>query len=461
MGSDDVNAVLHYLATNRTALWALQTGDRGTLSEEIKEGAKRYNVVFRENTDPVRLIATWATNSSCPKGLKDAMDEYRRQRQQVRKERTAFLTRTRLYIAPGLQIRRRAALKIITVRKIPSSYPSYGTIIADTREIYDKWYPHFAHGKQADCRLKRLPLQILDDRLLQIDIGPNESVLLKDESGALLGFVLRDFCPDRGLLDWATATAKLQIPVRRNIRKEDTGKLVLMGYSAGSRSKTMFDWVRNITKKMTEDEKARNDMAGSVLFAVAWQLMKSQVPQEVIDDFNDFVSSLGIRRMDRCSEKTSKEEESTGNVHREANVKVTICDTKGGRGRLGFAMDDKEFEFTDVQLAPPSGVVGQNYSRSAEAKGADFLMANIGVRIRQASNTAIGWRPNCNHGTSLPNCNPQDENPDFEQTGLAFVTSNRLASAWRKYQAGVISREEAEREAAVEETAEDDGDGEK
>ncbi|KAG6820043.1 hypothetical protein H0H93_006180, partial [Arthromyces matolae] len=204
--------------------------------------------------------------------------------------------------------------------------------------------------------------KILDVNRLQKDIGPTESVVIKDESGHLVGFVLRNFCPDEALLQWATQVAKMQIPVRRNIRKEDTGKLVLMGYSAGSRSKTAFDWVRNITKKMSDEQKAASDMAGSVLFAVAWQLMKSQVPQEVIDDFNDFVKALGIRRMDKEAGGNGGKADVAPRDSGDGKVKVSIRGVEQGRGRLGLAVGEEEFEFDNVELAPPSGVVGQNYS---------------------------------------------------------------------------------------------------
>ncbi|KAG6817223.1 hypothetical protein H0H93_007413 [Arthromyces matolae] len=363
MGRDDLKALLHYLSTNRSALWALQSGDREVFNEEVREGARRCNVKLRDNAEPVRLIGTWATNASCPEVLKSALAEYRRHRQQARRQRMTFLTRTRLYISPGLQIRKRSTIRIVAVKTTKSSYPPYGTIIADTREIYNKWYPHFIHGKQADSRLKRLPLQILDVNRLQMDIEPSESVVIKDENGHLLGFVLRNFCPDERLLQWATQVANMQIPVRRNIRKEDTGKLVLMGYSAGSRSKTAFDWVRNITRKMTDEQKVTSDMAGSVLFAVAWQLMKSQVPQEVIDDFNDFVKSLAIRRMDKGADATSWEGDNGGRDRGEGKVKVSILGVQEGKGRLGVAVGEEEFEFDNVELAPPSGVLGQNYSR--------------------------------------------------------------------------------------------------
>ncbi|KAG6836575.1 hypothetical protein H0H93_006531 [Arthromyces matolae] len=458
--ADDTKAMLDALGTNSVALLALHMGNRDDFCAEAREVARQYKVDLGPNTDVFRLISTWSTKASCPQSLKNALSDLRVQKKETRRKRTAFLTRTRLYVSPGLQIRMKAAIRTITVKTRVKGYPPYGTIIADTTTIYNLWYPHFVFGKQADSRLKRLPLDVLDKCQLQLDIGPHESVLLKDDRGQLLAFVIRNFCPDRSLLDWATAEANKQIPLRRNIRKEDTGKLVLMGYSAGSRSKTAFDWVKNITKKTTEAEKLESDAAGSVLFALAWQLMKSQIPQEVIDDFTDFVKDLRIRRMDR------------GTQERNSKTLVDISRAEENHGTLRVAVGKEEFEFDNVELAPPSGVVGRNYSRTLSAQiramhrerhphkwavswtmyrtpaatGSDFFLANLGIRIQQASNTAIGWQPACSHGTSLPDCRPDEDDPTFRQIGVAFVTSNRLAGAWKKYQAGLITREEAEKE---------------
>lgn len=65
------------------------------------------------------------------------------------------------------------------------------------------------------------------------------------------------------------------------------------------------------------------------------------------------------------------------------------------------------------------------------------------MRVRQAPNTLIVWRPTDAHGSSLPDVDPHDENPHFCQRNLAFVTSERIAKAWEEYQKDRKSAEEA------------------
>ena len=81
-------------------------------------------------------------------------------------------------------------------------------------------------------------------------------------------------------------------------------------------------------------------------------------------------------------------------------------------------------------------------------------MARFGVRIQQAPNTLIVWIPSDAHGTSLPDVHPDEVTPAFYQRGLAFVTSVRIAGAWKEFQANQKTADEAAQ--MVEEAGEDD-----
>ena len=75
--------------------------------------------------------------------------------------------------------------------------------------------------------------------------------------------------------------------------------------------------------------------------------------------------------------------------------------------------------------------------------GCHFYIAGYGIRIQQASNTLIAWQPGDEHGSSLPDCDPSEISPKFCQQGVAFVTSNRLESAWVKLCDGSFTRQQA------------------
>lgn len=77
-------------------------------------------------------------------------------------------------------------------------------------------------------------------------------------------------------------------------------------------------------------------------------------------------------------------------------------------------------------------------------EGGNFYFAHYGVRVQQAPNTLTVWKPSEPHGTSLPAIDPRAKGtPVFCQRAIAFVTSDRMALAWKEYQADRKSAEDA------------------
>jgi hypothetical protein len=139
------------------------------------------------------------------------------------------------------------------------------------------------------------------------------------------------------------------------------------------------------------------------------------------------------------------------------------------KGTYMVEVDGIPIEFHGVELAPPCGVFGVNYSRylplsinkhqtqyylrhihfeyqphryamawttdrtAGSEAGGHFFHAAYGVRIQGAANTLTIWEPRSHHGTSLQNVDPLDKSPSFHQTGMSIVTSNTIKSAWKKY----------------------------
>lgn len=77
--------------------------------------------------------------------------------------------------------------------------------------------------------------------------------------------------------------------------------------------------------------------------------------------------------------------------------------------------------------------------------GGHFFIASHGIRIQQAANSLIIWKPTLWHATSLPLQHPRKPDTVFSQSGLAFVTSPRLPKAWKRYRDKKLSKEDAER----------------
>ncbi len=108
--------------------------------------------------------------------------------------------------------------------------------------------------------------------------------------------------------------------------------------SAGSRSCPHFDWARNIIgrrRSQSEIDDANHD--ASSLFAFVWQMMRKKLPEDIIADFDNFMQEGGMPRMG-------------GNG-------------TAVKGSYNVDIAGNDFTFHNVELAPPSGVIGQNYSR--------------------------------------------------------------------------------------------------
>ena len=118
--------------------------------------------------------------------------------------------------------------------------------------------------------------------------------------------------------------------------------MVQVGFSAGSRHAPAFDWVRNLRKNIDPavQEEVNNDI--SAAFALFWNLCRFWLPSTIIADVDNFMQESNIYPM-----AANSAEKPYGNLN----------------GKYIITVDDTEFEFTDACLAPPAGVVSQNYAR--------------------------------------------------------------------------------------------------
>ncbi|RDB16118.1 hypothetical protein Hypma_003386 [Hypsizygus marmoreus] len=161
---------------------------------------------------------------------------------------------------------------------------------------------------------------------------------------------------------------------------EDPGVLAQAGYSAGSRSATApaFDWVKNIRSRKHAAEKGDDMNAkSSSAFAFFWNMLRVQLPGEVLDDFSDFLAEMGSLRMD---------------------VKI----------------GDDEFQFHGAELAPPAGVCAENYSRANHYEFQPHMFGAAWTTSRSL------WIPRDVHGTAASGFSLSDKDPSFYQRGLAY-----------------------------------------
>ncbi|KIL56127.1 hypothetical protein M378DRAFT_17358 [Amanita muscaria Koide BX008] len=124
------------------------------------------------------------------------------------------------------------------------------------------------------------------------------------------------------------------------------------------------------------------------------------------------------------------------------------------------------YKFNNVQLAPPQGAMAVNYARAIHREhqphewaislntlregspelGGSFYFAKYRIRVLQAANTLIAFKPSDAHGTSLMHRLPADTAwyNGSHQMGLAIVSSPRLASAFAAYKKGLLKEDEVQ-----------------
>ncbi|EKM74235.1 hypothetical protein AGABI1DRAFT_48372 [Agaricus bisporus var. burnettii JB137-S8] len=301
----------------------------------------------------------------------------------------------------------------------------------------------------------------IDISKLSYDVNEDESIILEDGDGPFL-VVIRNACKRLDVVSFVDDIIKEVVDSRTNIRKEDPGHMSQMGWSAGSRSSGILDWVRNVRRQKTSiAQHCEMNYRASSAFAVLWSLSRTLLPEFVLDDLKEFMLEIGNgMRMD-------------GNG-------MMKCDSKG-RGQYMITIQGVDYVFSGAmaELAPPAGVVAENYCRyihkekqphewaislttsrtfdsayASEQAGGHFYVASHGVRVQAKENTLISWRPKDWHGTSLLLVDPMNKNKEYHQRGLSFVTSSRLPSAIEAHKAGLLSDAQLESVATAPEEVE-------
>ncbi len=230
--------------------------------------------------------------------------------------------------------------------------------------------------QMSDKRTKRKKIHPIDEEDLKLDLKPDESGLIyakrrkNQKEEELVGVVIRNACPnkqavesiDKTIADAIEFYTTCRVSKKHSIcyykclkiiclclQKDDTGILVQNGVTTGSRNCPAFHWAKNIRDRSAhENDASEMHYRCSAAFALFWNLCKSVVPDEIIKDFVTYLRELGIGRMDGDG--------------------VMACDDEG-KGSYKVEIEtgpDKErrvFEFKNVDLAPPTGVSGENYAR--------------------------------------------------------------------------------------------------
>ncbi|KAI0687881.1 hypothetical protein C8T65DRAFT_523062, partial [Cerioporus squamosus] len=152
---------------------------------------------------------------------------------------------------------------------------------------------------------------------------------------------------------------------------------------------------------------ASSNFRTSCLLALGWNICRSVLPPAIMEDWVAFLDTHRLPRMD-------------------AGV-----GTQSTTGHVTIQLGDTPVVFDDMELAPASGLLNQNYARGVHRErqphlfavqwilhrshdasaGGHFYIAEYGVKIINAADTLISWRPWQWHGTSLADYSPYAADP--------------------------------------------------
>ncbi|KAH6905716.1 hypothetical protein BKA70DRAFT_1107414 [Coprinopsis sp. MPI-PUGE-AT-0042] len=287
------------------------------------------------------------------------------------------------------------------------------------------------HGGQ-----RSTPLAV-DTTQLSVTIPEAANVVLHDASnGKIFASVVRNFSGSPAMLGWVKGVVSEAVESRRSVRKEDSGQLVQIGWTGGSRSKPIFGSARNLLRHVADI--LRVDQRNSVAAAYMWRRVQLMHPPCVGEDIDKWHREHDLPRLDGTWPAADAQ------TH----------------GPILYPTTCSPITIKEAEFSPGCLVMSENYSRAVHRetpphewacfwttlrtgtnpRGNHFYIADFAVCIRVAEDTSIAWKPTYYHTSSMGSWSLKAsfghrhvEDQVMRQQGICFVTSPRIATIYRQF----------------------------
>jgi hypothetical protein len=110
-----------------------------------------------------------------------------------------------------------ASLPRHSVRELPRGYPPRNYFACESPDIRKLWERYLKNRRLPDKRLKRKTLRMVDLGRLEYDVKTWESGIFYDGEEIVV-LVLRDFCKERGVLEWVDGIVKECVGLKKSVR---------------------------------------------------------------------------------------------------------------------------------------------------------------------------------------------------------------------------------------------------
>ncbi|TBU36019.1 hypothetical protein BD309DRAFT_985242 [Dichomitus squalens] len=107
---------------------------------------------------------------------------------------------------------------IIEVQKCQKPYPPLQHWVVESDEIAELWHAHCVDGKLHDKRGKHYPLFRVDETELVIARADQSVLFINKDSRELVTFVIRNWCPEAGIVDSVNAVVHNAAAYKKNVR---------------------------------------------------------------------------------------------------------------------------------------------------------------------------------------------------------------------------------------------------
>jgi hypothetical protein len=340
-------------------------------------------------------------------------------------------------------------IETIFLQKSRGPFPPSQNWISESAENAARWRAHLATVRRHDDRRARYPVMTIppaDQRWKRV-VRANEDIIVRDkDTGEIVLLVMRNFCGDKDVLEWANSLVEVGVSTKKSIRLDDPGHLVLAGWSSGSRIRPCLMWAKNLlasaVQEMDTPEKVHEyDFDCSSAYALLWNMIRKRLPEEILVDLKTFVEKSGDVAKFTMNARGSS-------VHWGMTLPTGSNDAN--------RHDTAYFQFSETELPPPQGIMASNYCRfchheenahkwcvawntyrNPDAKhGSNFFVADYAIRVENSENMLFAWKGDNYHGTTLPDVAPQDLEQADVQSGLGFAMSKQLGELLRGHYSG-------------------------
>jgi hypothetical protein len=318
------------------------------------------------------------------------------------------------------------SLPVIKLPRLSKPYPPPDYIVL---ERSDEPEPKPLVEKDYTCKKPAKFHKLVEARLQYIVPADKSVVIVDEETGEIVAIVIRSFAKASFPIvkTWATKLIRDTVRRRRTSQRNSKGILVLFGTSTGPRNNKVVGWVRNLSNRwLKSPDRKDHDTELSSLFGLFYNLVRTQVSPQIVGDFEKTIEKANLPRID---------------FH----------------GNSEFTIPFKSpLRFSGYQMAPPEGYAAIDYLKEihddkhfkgcpwgvywnivreqpehhvGEKSGANFFVADYGLKIVNSENVCVTWNISMKHGTSW-------YYDGLSHVGLAFILGRDLENTWNRREQG-------------------------